>query len=738
MGRREWGLLLAAVAALLAVRLPFLPTALEDIDSVNFHLGVHEFYPYAYQPHPPGYPVFIALARLVHPFLSNHASALALPSAVFGALAIVPLYVLLRALIGIRAAAIAAILVVCNPVFWMNGVRPMSDVTGFAITTAAQCLLVLALRREATGQVGRHLWTMGAALAGIALGVRIQAGFLVAPILAFGLWQQPTWRLKSLGVFAAAVLAWIVPTVRATGGATRLITKQIQVIAEALPAEPLLQHPTGARAVEAAIDTFVRPWATVAVAAIVLGAAVVGVGVLLRRDRRMLALLALLFLPYAAAHYALQFTYALRYTIPLLPLVAALAGVGAVALVRGRVLGMSLAVVAFVWSSSAVVWPAIHAYSERASPPLQAVAYLRDLSVREPGVVVAGHHMFARYLPKLGDAVRVIKAEPHQEWRALNRYWVSGGTRPVWFLRDPDRSTLRLVDAKARTLVASWQWSDGLRGLLQGARPTHVELVRIDPPRWFAEGGAFLSGEAATPERMRLGPHLLFVRTTDMRQQLVLAGTTDQPGEVSVSVGSKKPNLVHLESTFGLSLEVPSREEAGVEYAPVRLNTTASVRVTEIAVVPIGTEWVQPLRGFFPIERQERSPAFRWMGPKATALVARTGTAIRVSLDGMLPAEHLSLPLTLQVSADGQPIETIEIHDATFTVAFVLPETRAKATTELGFRVSASFVPAVVEGTGDERELSMRVYDLRAEPIEKRTPKPVDPRPPVPHVWHSD
>ena len=40
-----------------------LPTTLEDIDSVNFALGVRDFDPALHRPHPPGYPVYIALGK---------------------------------------------------------------------------------------------------------------------------------------------------------------------------------------------------------------------------------------------------------------------------------------------------------------------------------------------------------------------------------------------------------------------------------------------------------------------------------------------------------------------------------------------------------------------------------------------------------------------------------------------------------------------------------------------------
>ena len=55
---------LAIALAFLAAHLPFLAPTLEDVDSINFALGVRDFDPARHQPHPPGAPVFIALGKL--------------------------------------------------------------------------------------------------------------------------------------------------------------------------------------------------------------------------------------------------------------------------------------------------------------------------------------------------------------------------------------------------------------------------------------------------------------------------------------------------------------------------------------------------------------------------------------------------------------------------------------------------------------------------------------------------
>src|SRR4029078_4194286 len=54
---------IAFLLLFLALHLALLPRTLEDLDSINFALGVRHFDVAHHQPHPPGYPVYIALSK---------------------------------------------------------------------------------------------------------------------------------------------------------------------------------------------------------------------------------------------------------------------------------------------------------------------------------------------------------------------------------------------------------------------------------------------------------------------------------------------------------------------------------------------------------------------------------------------------------------------------------------------------------------------------------------------------
>src|SRR6185503_6331164 len=149
---RLW-LAVAVAAAFVAAHLPFLPQSLEDIDSINFALGLRHFDPALHQPHPPGYPLYIGLGHLSLaalswlmpslPALRVEAVALAVWSLAGGAVAIVAAAMLYRALEDVfpeDAARVspllvpgAAVLLAVAPIFSISGLRPLSDMPGLAL-----------------------------------------------------------------------------------------------------------------------------------------------------------------------------------------------------------------------------------------------------------------------------------------------------------------------------------------------------------------------------------------------------------------------------------------------------------------------------------------------------------------------------------------------------------------------------------------------------------------------------
>jgi len=215
--------IVALAVLFLAAHLPFLPPTLEDIDSVNFALGVRQFDVARHQPHPPGYPVFIALAKGSTAVLrAAGASApavrgLSMWSACAGAALVLLLFALVAALDeSDRRAFWTTAIVALSPLYWFTALRPLSDMTGLALAAGGQALIVSAIR----GRGSPNRLITGAFIAGVAIGARSQTFLLTLPLLALALaWPNASLRARARLAGAAAlgigVLAWAVPLIAA-------------------------------------------------------------------------------------------------------------------------------------------------------------------------------------------------------------------------------------------------------------------------------------------------------------------------------------------------------------------------------------------------------------------------------------------------------------------------------------------------------------------------------------------
>src|SRR5262249_1242122 len=86
-----------------------------------------------------------------------------------------------------------------------------------------------------------------------------------------------------------------------------------------------------------------------------------------------------------------------------------------------------------------------------------------------------------------------LATPPKHEWMELVKYWNGGGIAPVWFVADPLRSDLALVDHAEPEV--SYRWGFSVHALIGGVRPSEMDWYVLDRPAWFLG-----EGWAVTPE----------------------------------------------------------------------------------------------------------------------------------------------------------------------------------------------------------------------------------------------
>ena len=209
----------ALIVVALAARLATRSGAPDNDDAIFFIRGVQHFSVALARPHWPGYPVYIAAAKLVASLVGDPVAALQILSAVAVVAAAWPLAVIVRAwacALGTeapRAAAAglaAAALWLVLPISWVTGTQIVSDPLGLLCGLG---VLALGIHGERSGQ--SRPWILAALLAGLLPGVRLVNVSMLGP-LVWKAWSArgQRWRgVPAPALLAAAVVAGALPWV---------------------------------------------------------------------------------------------------------------------------------------------------------------------------------------------------------------------------------------------------------------------------------------------------------------------------------------------------------------------------------------------------------------------------------------------------------------------------------------------------------------------------------------------
>ena len=338
---------------------------------------------------------------------------------------------------------------------------------------------------------------------------------------------------------------------------------------------------------------FIAPWALPAVAAAVLILALAGAAQLFRVGRSTLAVLVVAFGPYFVFDLLFQETVTARYALPLVVPVAYLAVRGASLLGAAPAAVLVGGLAAF---NAHIGGTSIAAYAQREAPAFRLLADMRtaaSLPASPPaGAVLAMHRReeldMRRPIAWLGDQMppfeRHLPAPSKHEWLGMVKYWVGGGRNQVWFVADPLRSDLALVDHPER--AGSYRWPLKYPVLIGGLRPNEMDWYRINPPGWFLGEGWALTPETAGRGRRRprtgRAPIRGWIRRRPAAVTLVVGGrhlAPVSPAHLTIAVDGRTIDELTIASGFFLRmlhLDAGALEGQG-DYAAL---TVSAARLT--------------------------------------------------------------------------------------------------------------------------------------------------------------
>jgi len=221
-GLKTYHSILIIVLASFVIRMLLRSNYLDDWDSVQFILGLNNYSIVAHQPHPPGYPVYIFIGRIVDQFFNCGIESFTFMSSLFGSLALIPTFLLAKEFFGYRVGILSAIILSFAPAEMLFSEVVMSDIISMFFITATVYLLYRGIRSS------KYLY-LGSFILAITIGVR-QTDFLLAPLIFFTcIYKRNIKELAfSLVILSIGIALWLVPTIIDTGFSNFIVAQNTQ------------------------------------------------------------------------------------------------------------------------------------------------------------------------------------------------------------------------------------------------------------------------------------------------------------------------------------------------------------------------------------------------------------------------------------------------------------------------------------------------------------------------------
>ena len=442
-----------------------------DWDEMLFMMAMRDYNVASHHPHPPGFPLFIAMAKAIHfTGLSDFRSLQAV--SFLGAIAIVPATFFLCRELRMRFAPSvgAGAILAFFPNVWFFGGTAFSDVPSMTLVIFAAALLF-------RGCHDRRAYFAGAAVLGIAGGFRPQNLVIgAAPSINASVFRK--WRAMLVAVLVGGAIVAVAYALAAQKTGFAIYREALSKHSVYISTVDSFRNPARPALWRLFDDFFVRPYQAPLINTIVTFLVVLSVVAAVVRTRPHVVAIVVTFGPFCLlAWLMLDHFSASRFSIGYAPMMAILAADGASILTSEllrrwtRTARLEAAfVTAVVLLMAAWTWPAIQTVRRRLSPPVASAEWIRaHVAPTEKFYVHLGMGPFAEALLPDRNTIFVEKP-PTAAWsnEARTYYWregVSNTSGAVNFMRENSRLWLiarqRYFEVSLRPLTEEVGYGEG-------------------------------------------------------------------------------------------------------------------------------------------------------------------------------------------------------------------------------------------------------------------------------------
>lgn len=353
-----------------------------DWDEELFAEGVRNYNVAEHHPHPPGYPLFIALAKLLRLCMHSDFRSLQAVATIAGALLFGALFYLGRELRCSFAVSLGgALLTSVMPTVWYYGGTALSDLPALTASAFAAALLLRAARSP-----GR--WLPAMILVAVTAAIRPQSLFVLAAAAAISIAAAQPWKQMMTAIATGAAIVAVIYVaaafasddppygfLREIGGTSRYVAVQDSF-------QNVYRPPLRTLAASFLIHPMSGGYGGLVLFALSLGVAIEG----MVRRRVEIAVLLSLFLPTALISWMmLDPTAVNRYALTYVPMYGLLAAVGIATIARSLHRFHESAPRWFAATTTAALtlwlalwtWPALQVVRSGDSPPVEAMRWVR-------------------------------------------------------------------------------------------------------------------------------------------------------------------------------------------------------------------------------------------------------------------------------------------------------------------------------------------------------------------------